>query len=190
VPAGATFKSATAGGTLSGNEIIWRVGDQAPKATKELCATLVAANPTSLNFTARARGACADQVTTTCQTKVVGIPAVLLEVVDLEDPIEVGGTETYVVKVTNQGSAPDTGIKIVCTLEDEQQFVSGSGSTAVSASGNSITMAPLASLAPKDVATWRVNVKAVKAKNIRFSVSMTSDNLTRPVTETESTNQY
>ncbi|MCU0787989.1 MAG: DUF11 domain-containing protein [Verrucomicrobia bacterium] len=190
VPAGATFKSATAGGVLSGNEIIWRVGDQAPKATKELCATLVADNPTSLNFSARARGACADQVTTTCQTKVVGIPAILLEVVDLDDPIEVGSTVTYVIKATNQGSAADTGIKVVCTLESEQQFVSGSGTTTVSGSGDTITMAPVASLAPKEVATWRVNAKALKAKNIRFSVSMTSDNLTRPVTETESTNQY
>jgi uncharacterized repeat protein (TIGR01451 family) len=151
---------------------------------------LVADNPTSLNFSARARGACADQVTTTCQTKVVGIPAILLEVVDLDDPVEVGSTVTYVIKATNQGSAADTGIKVVCTLESEQQFVSGSGTTTVSGSGDTITMAPVASLAPKEVATWRVNAKALKAKNIRFSVSMTSDNLTRPVTETESTNQY
>jgi hypothetical protein len=190
VPASATFTSATAGGQLSGNNVVWNVGALAAGASKELCVTLTAATPTTLNFAASAKGTCATQVSTTCSTKVSGIPAILLEVVDLEDPIEVGSTVNYRIDVTNQGSAPGTGIKIVCELEDEQQFTSGSGSTAVTGSGQKITMAPVASLAPKAKASWQVSVKALKAKNIRFKVSMTSDQMPRPVEETESTNQY
>jgi len=51
-------------------------------------------------------------------------------------------------------------------------------------------MAPLASLPAKEKAVWRVVVKALKPANIRFKVTMLSDQLTRPVEETESTNQY
>ena len=136
------------------------------------------------------RRGCAKPVSTTCTTKISGIPAILLEVIDIEDPIEVGKTETYQIEVTNQGSATDTGIRIACELEAAQEFVSGSGATAVSGQGRTITMAPLAALPPKEKAVWRVVVKATNAANVRFKVTMMSDQLTRPVEETESTNQY
>ena len=37
------------------------------------------------------------------RSKSGGIPAFRLEVVDVDDPIEVGGTTTYRIDVTNQG---------------------------------------------------------------------------------------
>jgi hypothetical protein len=95
-----------------------------------------------------------------------------------------------VITATNQGSAPDTNIKIICTLEDSEQYVSSSGATTGIAAGNTITFAPLPSLAPKAQATWRVTVKAVKAGDVRFTTVMTTDQLTRPVQETEATNLY
>ena len=49
---------------------------------------------------------------------------------------------------------------------------------------------PLATLAPKAKATWRVKVKSVGGGDVRFRVSMTSDQLGRPVEETEATNFY
>ncbi|MCZ7637807.1 MAG: hypothetical protein M5U12_18280 [Verrucomicrobia bacterium] len=190
VPAGISFRGASAGGTLSGNIVTWPLGTLAPNATKEVCLTLVGEVVGTYSFSGTAAGTCAKPVTTACSTKVSGIPAILLEVIDIEDPIEVGKTETYRIEVTNQGSAPDTNIRIVCELEDAQEFVSGTGPTAVTAVGRQITMAPLASLAPKDKAVWQVVVRALKPANVRFKTTMTSDQLTRPVEETESTNQY
>ena len=132
-----------------------------------------------------------------CSTEVTGIPAILLEVIDLDDPIQVGGEETYVITITNQGSAPDTNIRVVCTLEANQQFVSasgdsGSGTRVVTGTvrGNQIVFQPLASLAPKAVATLRVVVKCTAAGDTRFKLTMNSDQLTRPVDETEATNIY
>ena len=144
----------------------------------------------SLSFAASAQGACAPSFETTCHVRIAGIPAILLEVIDIEDPIEVGKTETYQIEVTNQGSATDTNIRITCELEDAQEFVSGSGATAVTGQGRTITMAPLAALPAKEKAVWRVVVKANKAANVRFKTTLLSDQLTRPVEETESTNQY
>lgn len=94
------------------------------------------------------------------------------------------------ITATNQGSATDTNIRIVCTLEDNEQYVSSTGATRGSASGNTVTFEPLPSLAPKAQAVWRVTVKAVKAGDVRFTVIMNTDQLTRPVTRNESTHLY
>ena len=154
------------------------------------CLNAVSENIGTVSFSGTAKGTCAKPVSTTCTTKISGIPAILLEVIDIEDPIGVGKTEAYHIEVTNQGSATDTGIRIACELEAVQEFVSGSGATAVSGQGRTITMAPLAALPPNEKAVWRVVVKATSAANVRFKVTMMSDQLTRPVEETESANQY
>ena len=190
LPAGTTFSSATAGGTVTAGKIVWNLGSIAHGASSKVCATVVLATPGSVTATATAKTACSKDATTACTTKVVGIPAILLEVVDIEDPIEVGKNETYVVDVTNQGTAADSNIRLTFKLEDSQDYISGTGPTAVTANGRTITTAPLPTLAPKAKATYRITVKANKAGDIRFTTSLLSDQLTRPVEETESTNQY
>ncbi len=190
VPAGSSFRGASSGGSLVGNKVVWNLGTLAVDANKEVCANFVGTQVGNLTFNGTVNGGCADAARTACSTKVSGIPAVLLEVIDIDDPIEVGANETYEIVVTNQGSADDTNIKIVCTLEDSQQFVSAGGATQGSANGQVIEFAPLASLGAKQKASWRVVVKAVKAGDIRFSVRMTTDQTTRPVEENESTHQY
>jgi len=56
--------------------------------------------------------------------------------------------------------------------------------------GSTITFAPLSTLAPKGKATWRVVVTAVKAGDSRFKTTMITNQLTRPVEETEATRVY
>ena len=62
---------------------------------------------------ATAQAKCASAVTAVAQTEFSGLSALLLECVDVTDPIEVGQQETYIITVTNQGSANDKNIKIV-----------------------------------------------------------------------------
>ena len=113
-----------------------------------------------------------------------------MEVIDLTDSIEVGNDVTYVITVTNQGSATDKDVVVKATLEDNMQYVSSSGATKGSLSARTVTFAPLPSLAPKAKASWRVTVKAVKAGDVRFRVAMNSEHLGRDVDETEATNFY
>jgi uncharacterized repeat protein (TIGR01451 family) len=143
-------------------------------------------------FTSRAtvRADCVSPVTTSMKTSIWGIAAILLELVDVEDPIELGNNVTYTVTATNQGTTADTNVHITCILEDTAEYVLSSGATSATVRGNSVNFTPLASLAPKTTATWRVVAKAVKPGDTRFKVSMTSDQLTRPVEETESTEFY
>jgi uncharacterized repeat protein (TIGR01451 family) len=113
-----------------------------------------------------------------------------LEVVDVSDPIEVGADETYIITVTNQGTADDNNIRIVCTLPDEEDFVAAQGPAKFKVEAKTVAFEPLPSLAPKDKAVYRVVVKGTKAADVRFKTSLTSDMLTSPVEETESTHIY
>ena len=192
IPAGVSKVMASDGGKASGSSVVWNLGSLAAGASKTVTVSYVSATAGTLTDTAKATATCSaeKEVTASAKTTISGIAAVLLEVIDIDDPIEVGGTETYVITATNQGSAPDTNIKIVCTLEDNEQYVSSSGATKGSAAGNVITFEPLPSLAPKAQATWRVTVKAVKAGDVRFTAVMNTDQLTREVRETEATHLY
>jgi len=95
-----------------------------------------------------------------------------------------------VITVTNQGSAPGTNIVIKCTLPAEQEYVSATADTKVSVVGKVITFAPLKTLAPKARTVYKIITKGVKAGDTRFKVSLTSDQMSSPAEETESTHIF
>jgi len=190
IPAGVTAVKASDGGKTSGSNVIWNIGTLAAGATRTVSVSYTPTVMGTASNTVKATAVCAEGVSASVRTEVAGIGAVLIEVIDLSDPIEVGNMVTYEVVVTNQGSIPDTNIKIVCTLEENQQYVSSSGATIGTLQGNTVTFAPLPTLAPRAEATWLINVKAVKAGDVRFTAVMDTDQLTRPVQETEATHIY
>jgi uncharacterized repeat protein (TIGR01451 family) len=143
-----------------------------------------------LKVSTTATGECADAVTDAAQTNVLTIPALLMEVVDSVDPVRVGENTSYKIAVKNQGTGADKNVSMVATLPASMTFVRASGSTNAKAEGQTVTFAPLATLAPGEVATWEVEVKANKADDSRFQIEMTSESLTKPVTENESTRLY
>ena len=190
IPAGSSFMSASSGGQFANGEVVWNLGTLAPTASKSLSVTVRAEAQGDITNRVTASAVCADAVSATASTRVEGIAAILLEVIDVSDPIEVGNNETYVITATNQGSAVDRNVQIVATLEEEQEFVSAEGATDATVRGKTITFKPLPALQPKAQAIWRVKVKALGEGDIRFSLELTSDMLKRPVRETESTHQY
>jgi uncharacterized repeat protein (TIGR01451 family) len=190
VPANVTGVKATDGGTVAGSQITWNIGTLAPNASKKVSVSYSPSAGGEFCNTAKATAVCAEAVSANVCTVVEGIPAVLLEVIDVSDPIEVGGNETYIITVTNQGSAQDTNITIKAILEDTMQYVSSSGATTGTFADATVTFAPLPTLAPKAKATWQVVVKAVKSGDVRFKVVMNTDQLDRNVEETEATHFY
>ena len=191
VPDGTTCVRASDDATIVGGQVTWRFAKLAANEAKTVKLALRGDRIAKVTNRATAQGVCADAVSAEASSEVAGIPAILLEVIDLEDPIEVGQEAVYVITATNQGSLPGTGIVIRCTLEENMAYVSSSGATIGTAEGtDKIVFAPLASLAPGAKAEWRVVVKAIKAGDVRFKLDMTSEQLSRPVTETEATNLY
>ncbi|MBN2270350.1 MAG: DUF11 domain-containing protein [Sedimentisphaerales bacterium] len=190
IPDDVKSMKASAGAKLSGRKIVWLLGTLAPKASQTVQVSFEPTREGVLSNNVSATAACADTVTASAQTALKSIPAVLLEVIDVTDPVEVGTRTTYVITVTNQGSAPSTNITVVCGMEDNVRYVSSSGSSIGAIEDGVLKFAPLESLAPKAKATWRVIVTALKEGDTRFKTTMNTDELTRPVEETEATRIY
>jgi uncharacterized repeat protein (TIGR01451 family) len=190
VPAGVTAIEASTGANLTGTKLVWQMDSLESNASTRVRLSYVPTKGGTITNTASVTAYCAETATASTQTLVTGIPALRLDVVDLDDPIEVGRPTTYVITVTNSGTAADSNIRIVCYLEDKVQYISSVGDTSGSIMGNTISFAPLHSLEPKGRATWRVVVKGVRPGDVRFRVTMSSDQLARPVEDTEATNLY
>ncbi len=170
--------------------VTWKVGDLAPGETKDVTMKLQLDEPGTLFTMATAKAFCAETTSDSCRTELEGIPAVLLEVVDTSDPIEIGGMETYIITVTNQGTTEDTNIVITALLEDTMEYVSSSGPTKATVSGNKVVFDALPVLAKGVDVSWKVNVKAIGEGDVRFRTTMDTDELGRVVLETEATKFY
>ncbi|OQA56405.1 MAG: Large cysteine-rich periplasmic protein OmcB precursor [Candidatus Omnitrophica bacterium ADurb.Bin277] len=190
IPAGMKYVSASNGGSVSGNSVVWNVGTLGAGKSVSMDMTLNAVSGGSGMSVATAKAYCC-QGEGSCPTNIEGIPALLLEAIDVADPIQVGGTEKYYITVTNQGSAPDTNIVLSVGFEEQFDYQSSNGPTAaVKESVKSVEFAPLASLAAGQKATWEVIGKAKSVGDHRTSIKITSDFLKRSVDETESTHVY
>ncbi len=189
IPPGATFVSATDSGEARQGMVVWNLGMLKPSASKKVSVKLklnsIGTTVNKVNSKAYCTYASAES-----ETAVKGIPAILLEVIDLEDPIEIGTNETYVIRVTNQGSAMGTNIVIRATVPEKMAYVNSSGPTRGKASGNIVSFEPLASLAAKATAEYRIQVKGLKIGDLRFGVELQSEQMSSPVMETESTHVY
>ena len=188
ISAGARISEA-ANAQISGGQVTWRLGTIEPGASQTLSMSVVPNQIGTIKNSVTARAYCADASAETT-TDVIGVPAILLEVVDNDDPIEVGANETYDIIVVNQGSAEGTNIAITCTIPPEQEYVSADGPTVATAQGEIVTFAPLPRLDPKAKAVFRITVRGTAMADVRFRVSMISDQLQSPVEETESTHIY
>lgn len=191
LPDGIEFVSASHNGQADGGTIRWELGTLQPGNSQTLTAELEAAEQGSMTNRVMAEAVCAKEATATAKTQIAGIPAILLEVVDVSDPIEVGNEETYRITATNQGSEAARNVQITVNLEDEMEYLDSDGPTNGQHQEGTVTFQPLSRLQPGDQATWTVQVRAAEAGNVRLSVKMTSEQLgERPVTETEATNFY
>ncbi len=190
-PNGVVFNSANEGGRAGGNMVNWKLGSLEPGEQKTIEAVLVGTKIMTLRTSIVADSKGSSPLTKKMVTNVDGIPALLLELSDINDPVFIGETETYVIKVSNQGSLAAKNVVISCDLEDSMEYVRSTGPTIKRSLAKwKLVFRPLASLAPNSVATWRVTVKALKEGDVRFRVNLMSDHLTRPAYENESTNFY
>jgi uncharacterized repeat protein (TIGR01451 family) len=188
IPAGATFSSATAGGKVVGNNVVWDLGSVAAKGSTDLCATFTSTTPGVYRFNASAKGACAKEVSTSCETRTVGVGALLLEKADNPDPIQIGETTTYTVKVTNQGTADDTNIKVVVEFPEEITPVSASNGGVVN--GKTVTFPPFERLASRQAFEYSIIAKGVKVGDARVTFIRTSDGIPATTSAQESTRVY
>lgn len=190
LPAGTTFVSATNGGQVQGTNIVWNVGSVAAGGSTNLGFTVKPSGISTVTAQATASCACSAPASTSCSTMVQGIPALLLDGFDDPDPVQVGETTTYTLVVTNQGTAPLTNVKLVCTGEEGSMEIVSVSETTATRAGVKVEFAPIPTLAAKATKTFKIVVKAIKEGQVQLKAEASSTEITRTLIKTETTNFY
>jgi uncharacterized repeat protein (TIGR01451 family) len=192
VPAGFKVLAASDGGRhdFQSRTVSWFLGEVGPGQTREVKLEVQAVNAGEHKHKATAVGARGLRAESELMTHVEGLAALMVEMVDTEDPIEAGGDTAYEVRITNTGSKTETDIKLVATVPDKMQFKNSQGPVRYREEGKMIYFEPIARLAPRADAIFRINVKALDAGTVRFKIQVSSATLTEPVIKEEATRIY
>lgn len=175
------------GASVRGNTAVWRVAQLKPGEEQTFAikvSSTVGGNYCNAVTASTASGLGGSNQTCTAWK---GIAAILIEVMDDHDPIQLGETTTYTVRVTNQGSADLTSIGIVATCPKQVTPVSADRGTV---DGQAVNFPSVPRLAPKQSLQYTIKAKGASEGDARVKVEVTAVELQTPVTEEESTRVY
>lgn len=187
---GAQLIQASDNGVIDGGKVTWQLGSLGINESKTVSVKMKATVVETIRSSVSANAECAAKVSGITTTEILGIPAILTVLIDTGDPAEIGNTVTYTLTITNQGSAADTNIAIVCKIPVEEEYLSTEGPTQGRLRGQILTLAPVATLGVGEKVQWKIKVRAKKVGDVRFGVSMTTDQLKTPVQGNEATTIY
>ncbi len=194
VPDGFKFLTASDGGRhdFATRTVTWYVGDLTPGQSREMSMEVLAINTGEHKHLANVTAARGLKTEAELVTRIEGLPALLMELVDLDDPVEVGADTAYEIRVTNTGSKTETNLQLVCVIPDKMEFrgAQGAAGTRFRLQGKDLIFEPLPRLAPRADAVYRVNVRGIAPGDLRFRARITADGLTDPVLKEESTKVY
>lgn len=197
IPEGFEVVQASDGGTFSttNRSVGWKLSGLTAGGSKSLTLKLRSVGPAEATVRTIAQTAPEGKgkaIETKCETvvKAEGVPALRFEVVDVEDPVEVGKEALYEIKVTNQGTGPCTNVVVVAELGDGMVLGTASGPTTGKATGTGVTFETLATLPVKGEAVFKVKVKGTQAGDSRIRVKLSCDQIKAPVSKEENTRFY
>ncbi|HBM15052.1 MAG TPA: hypothetical protein DD381_01680 [Lentisphaeria bacterium] len=192
LPAELEFVSANEGGKFENDAVIWDFKDFLPNETKTFTAKVISNEIRLIKATAQVSANNAEAQRIPLSTDVQGIPAISIDLSDVNDPIALGEIEDYSIKISNQGSLAATNLVVTCLLEDSMQAVKASGGQVDTAISDPMKLVfkPISSLGVNQTITLHAFIKAVKPGDTRFTVSVICDQLERPVSRNESTTFY
>lgn len=191
IPKQFQFKSASDNGRYDATTgvVHWSFGTLPAGKTAKVACKIVTLDRGDFQVRARAiadRGIVSDDQQT---TKVEGIAAMLLEVVDADDPIEVGAGTLYEIVVNNQGTDFAKNVVMVVDVPAALEIDDVKGPVKAERDGQKLKFV-IERLAPRADAVFRIAVKARRPGDARLQVSVNAESLDSPVIEQESTKVY
>jgi uncharacterized repeat protein (TIGR01451 family) len=187
-PSGTTIVEAE-GGTVSGNTATWTIKDLKPGAKTTRKVTLTTMVPGTHENCAVVSSPCGTKEAC-AETLWKGVPAVLLEVIDTEDPLQDEEVTTYVIRVTNQGTEKDENVHIRAEFPKEVVPTAASGDCAGTVEGSKVDFTPYPVLQPKQSITLKIQAKGKEPGDGRIKVYLNTALIKKPVVEEESTHVY
>jgi hypothetical protein len=194
VPPGFKVAAATGGGRhdFASRAVVWFLGNLEPGQSKDITLDLVAVNPGEYKNKATVTAARGLRAEGELLTRLEGLPGLLMELVDVDDPVEVGRDDSYEIRVANTGTKTETNLQLTCTIPEKMEFRAARGPAGVTAKveGREVTFSPLPRLAPRADVIYRVTVNCKAPGDLRFQARMRADDLEQPVLREESTRVY
>lgn len=192
VPAGFEFVKADGGGTFDETQrtVSWFIGHLEAGKSAKVQIELMAKGLGNQSHKVTVAG---DSVTATeakLDTLIDGAAELVMEVKDLDDPVEVATQTAYEIRVRNDGSKSATNVVVSCELPAGVELLGAEGPTKHTAAKGKITFAPAADLAPQKTLTYKVMIQGKVAGQLRFKSQLTSAASAEPITVDELTRFY
>lgn len=192
VPKGFEYLYASRGGKFdeSSRTVTWFVGSVSPKDTVELSLKL---KPTQLGDFAHVARAVSEQgavAEARAETKIEGTASLVLEVLDLDDPVEIGRETAYEVRVRNEGSKQAQNVGLSFELPNGVRLVNVKGPTQHIAESGLVVFKALSALEPGKTAIFQIHIQGADEGNHRVRARLTSDSIQEPLTVEELTRFY
>jgi uncharacterized repeat protein (TIGR01451 family) len=193
LPAEVSFKQADNGGTFADRQVVWNLGTLQPGQEVQVKLATLCEQPVA--HTVNKVIASVDRQLTfeeSSPLEVLGVPSFGLKVVDLKDPVEVGGTAAYRVDVANHGSLDGNQVEIRASIPPELQVVSATGPANCTwrRDGQDLVFLPMDGLRPRQTFTYYIQTKAVSPGEAIVQIELKTASLKRPVVAQESTRLY
>lgn len=174
------------GAAVAGTQAGWRIPELRPGERKSFTLTLTTATSgTHANGVVAAAGGLTAQAQAATLWR--GIGAMLVEVVDSPDPILIGGTTTYTIRITNQGSADLVNVNTVGSFPRE---ITPSAAQNGTITGSTVRFQTIPRIAAGQSVTFTVTGRGAVEGDGRVKFSFTEDTLGSPVIEEESTRVF
>ncbi len=192
VPDGFEYVDSTGGGLYDQRTrmVSWFVGRLEPGESAQVHLELM---PKTLGDYVHRAGALSEQgVVSEAQlpTRVDGSSSLALEIVDLDDPVEVGVETVYEIRLRNDGSKAAGNVGVSCELPAGVELITAKGPTSHIAENQIVVFKSLDSLQAGETAVYRVFVRGRVEGNHRFRARLASDSVKEPLISEELTKFY
>ena len=192
LPPGLRFEEADGGATCDAErgQVTWFVGhleaDQACQFNLRLRAVEVGDQPIAVSAMLES----GSSQTAEFVTRVEGIADVVVEVIDSQDPVELGGETVYEIRVSNRGSQPAHLVQAAVRLSSGCEALDTQGPTRGKIERAQVVFEPIATLEPSGVETYQVRVACSQVGQFGFRAFVRCQEQPRPAVEEELTRVY
>ena len=206
LPPEISFVSATDKGQGAGKDTVWKIGGLAARQERKLTITgrcekriekatltaTVSGEPTAAKDGTVRPVSLVRPITGTkpaeASVQILGVPAIQVNIRESADPVNVGQTTTYTVRVKNVGTQEAAKVDIFIDVPEQLRAVRASGAGAQGKiDGRQVRFPVIQTLAPGAEAVFTVETEGQTPGNARFQVEVVSSSLRQPVRAEEPT---
>jgi len=192
VPKGFEFQGASGGGQFDARNrtVGWFLGSLTAGKQVELELRLKPVEPGDYAHVAKVVSEQGITAEATSATKIEGTAALVLELTDLDDPVEIGRETIYDVQVRNEGSMEARNVGLSLELPPGMELVNVEGPSQHLEESGLVVFKALPALPAGKSLTFRIHVKGTQEGNQRVRARLTSDSVQEPLTTEELTKFY